>query len=321
MAVFSPVNKEDLLSFLQKYDIGTLEKFEGILEGIENTNYKVTTSKDIFILTIFEKRVSTEDLPFFINLQTHLAQKNLKCPQPISNKKGNSINILNGKTFRWGGKYSQDYSQRETLFTELGVFDSFSPTIKNMDSRIQCVFLGNIQPKLQLDVAKQINFARYIASDTMNLWINLFPKQLKNVLQISDIFLINDEEAHQFTEKKDISESAHIFHSFGPKVVIIKMGANGAYLSFEDKSVFIPVFPIDKVIDPTGAGDSFAGGLLGSLASVDYPNLVEAVLVGTAMASYCVEDFGVDGLLRATMSGLNERISVIREHMSEYGGS
>ena len=97
MAVFSPVNKEDLLSFLQKYDIGTLEKFEGILEGIENTNYKITTSKDIFILTIFEKRVNTEDLPFFINLQNHLAHKNFKCPQPITNKEGKSINILNGK--------------------------------------------------------------------------------------------------------------------------------------------------------------------------------------------------------------------------------
>ena len=97
MAVFSPVNKEDLLSFLQKYDIGTLEKFEGILEGIENTNYKITTSKDIFILTIFEKRVNIEDLPFFINLQNHLAHKNFKCPQPITNKEGKSINILNGK--------------------------------------------------------------------------------------------------------------------------------------------------------------------------------------------------------------------------------
>ena len=99
MAVFSPVNKEDLLSFLQKYDIGTLEKFEGILEGIENTNYKITTSKDIFILTIFEKRVNAEELPFFINLQNHLANKNFKCPQPIISKEGKSINILSVK---WG---------------------------------------------------------------------------------------------------------------------------------------------------------------------------------------------------------------------------
>ena len=97
MAVFSPINEEDLLSFLQKYDIGTLEKFEGILEGIENTNYKITTSKDIFILTIFEKRVNAEELPFFINLQNHLANKNFKCPQPIISKEGKSINILNGK--------------------------------------------------------------------------------------------------------------------------------------------------------------------------------------------------------------------------------
>ena len=223
-----------------------------------------------------------------------------------------NVQIVNGKTFRWGGKYNHDYSFRDTLFTELGVFESFSPDVREADRQSPLVFLGNIQPDLQLDVARSTISAEYIVSDTMNLWIDICPDKVKEVLAISRIFLLNHEEAFQFTGINDIPAAANHLLSLGPEIVIIKMGADGAYLSFKDRGYFIPVFPVEKVIDPTGAGDSFAGGLMGFIALSDKPDFVEAALVGSAMASYSVENFGPESLLKVTKEGLNKRVQAIR---------
>ena len=226
-----------------------------------------------------------------------------------------NVQVDNGKTFRWGGKYNHDYSMRETLFTKLGVFESFSPVIQQADCHVPLIFLGNIHPSLQLDVAHRAVSAEYIVSDTMNLWIDLCPEILKEVLGMSSIFLLNHEEALQLTGVKDIPLAAAKLRDSGPDIIIIKMGSEGAYMSFEDRAYYFPVFPVKKVIDPTGAGDSFAGGFMGYLAQTIKPDFIEAVLTGSAMASYSVENFGPESLLHVTKENLDERIAVIKSRM------
>ena len=228
-----------------------------------------------------------------------------------------NVHVQSGKTFRWGGKYNNDYSSRDTLFTELGVFETFKPSIRTEDCGSPLIFLGNIQPDLQLKVASLVVGAEHIVSDTMNLWINLFPEMLNNVLAVSTIFLINHEEAEQFTGESDISRAGRKLLAAGPKIVVIKRGAEGAYLVYENNEFFIPVFPVQKVLDPTGAGDSFAGGFMGYLSQTNKPDFLEAVLVGSAMASFCVEGFGLESLLKTTPSLLSGRVDTIKNSLLE----
>ena len=228
-----------------------------------------------------------------------------------------NVHIERGKTFRWGGKYSDDYSTRETLFTELGVFEKFSPKIKKKDCNSPFVFLGNIQPDLQLAVANLTSNADYIVSDTMNLWIDLFPEKLDEVLGLTTIFLINHEEAQQYTGESDIASAAKKLLAAGPEIVVIKLGADGAFLATEKNELFVPVYPVKQVLDPTGAGDSFAGGFMGYLAKSDSHDFLEAVITGSAMASFCVEGFGLGSLLTASPSLLKERGEKIRSCLHE----
>jgi sugar/nucleoside kinase (ribokinase family) len=226
-----------------------------------------------------------------------------------------NIQIQPGTTFRWGGRYNNDYSHRETLFTNLGVFEKFQPSILENYKKADFLFLGNIQPDLQLNVASQMESVKTIVCDTMNLWIDLCPDKLWDVLKKVDIFLLNDEEAIQLTGKKNLSEAANQLLQSGPSVVIIKQGANGALLTYDDVSVQIPVFPIKSLIDPTGAGDSFAGGFIGHLVNSGSNDLIEAVITGAAIASFTVSGFGVEGLLEANIDSLQNRKNIIRESM------
>jgi sugar/nucleoside kinase (ribokinase family) len=239
--------------------------------------------------------------------------------QLFRSRKINTDNILvkDGSTFRWGGKYSDDYSTRDTLFTELGVFEKFSPSIIELDRRSPLVFLGNIHPDLQLTVAKLTRGAEHIVTDTMNLWIDLFPEKVTEVLKLSSILLINHEEAEQFTGQSEIANAASELLSYGPEIVVIKKGADGAYLAHGDVRHSVPIFPIDVLNDPTGAGDSFAGGFMGSLSQSSQPDFLEAVIIGSAMASFCVEGFGVDSLLGATPALLEHRVSTIKKTLVE----
>ena len=228
-----------------------------------------------------------------------------------------NIQTVEGKTFRWGGRYNADFSHRETLFTELGVFESFSPIINDNDLKCPLVFLGNIHPDLQLAVAQMSLKSKFIISDTMNLWIEMCPELLNKVLGLSQIFLINQEEAYQYTGIKDVSRSASALRGAGPGIVIIKMGANGAYITFNELEYNIPSFPVDRVVDPTGAGDTFAGGLVGHLsAHIDKPDFLGAVLAASAMASFCVEGFGPKMLLDVTKDQLNSRIKIIKSRLN-----
>ncbi len=208
-----------------------------------------------------------------------------------------SIEICKGDTFSWGGKYNEDYSRRDTLFTHLGVFEHFKPKINTKYNK-PILYLGNIQPELQLDVISKVKSPHLIAADSMNLWIDLFPKDVIELIKKVNIFLLNDEEARQLTGLSDLEEIADQFLSYGPEIIIIKKGGNGALLAYQNKKINIDVVPNTEVLDPTGAGDSFAGGLLGYIAKYGLNNPVDAVIHGTVVASYTVSGFGLENLCK-----------------------
>ena len=222
-----------------------------------------------------------------------------------------SIEIVEGKTFSWGGRYSDNYSTRDTLFTELGVFENFKPSItRNIKNPI--LYLGNIQPELQFDVIKQIEKPYLIAADSMNLWIDLFPKDVWKLITKVDILFLNDEEAIQLTGNNNINEIAEKFLTMGPNIVIIKLGSKGALLATKNSKTHISVVPNTTVIDPTGAGDSFAGGTLGYIARHGLKEIVNAVKHGTTIASYTVSNFGINNLSNIKQEDFNQKLSSIK---------
>ena len=221
------------------------------------------------------------------------------------------ITIKDGKTFSWGGKYSDDFSTRETLYTHLGVFENYTPNIPPT-IETDYLYLGNIQPALQLDVINKIKTKKRIVSDTMNLWINLDQKGLWKVINLSNIFLLNDEEATELTKKTDLKEIAFDLLNAGPDIVIIKRGAKGSMLFTSQYSIEIPIYDQIELIDPTGAGDSFAGALIGYFSKFGEDNLCEALIHATATASFTVSDFGVKGLLLSSEESFKLRCDYIR---------
>ena len=225
------------------------------------------------------------------------------------------VQIVDGKTFRWGGRYSDDLHSRDTLFTELGVFENFQPVIKDKAGQADLVFLGNIHPGLQKTVCDSALNARSIVTDTMNLWIDISRNELMDVIRQTDIFLLNDEEAIQLTGKDDLNEAADTLLAYGPSVVIIKQGGRGSLLADGQTRIQIPVVPGITAIDPTGAGDSFAGGLLGYLANNSETDLIPAVIQATAVASFTVSGLGVDGLMVATPETVEERVKLVSSLM------
>ncbi|UCD37918.1 MAG: sugar kinase [Fidelibacterota bacterium] len=220
-----------------------------------------------------------------------------------------------GETFRWGGRYSQDFSTRETLYTHLGVFENFQPILSKKNRAAEIIYLGNIQPSLQLTICANFSGAHHIISDTMNLWIEHNREELQVVLQKTHTFLINDEEAAQLTGLHDLEAAARWLLEAGPSAVVIKKGSAGALLVTADTQRHIPIYPHAQQVDPTGAGDSFAGGLIGHIANRGGTDLEAAVINGAATASYAVEGFGLEGLLKATPAGVLSRGDAIRNLM------
>ncbi|MFQ5515341.1 MAG: PfkB family carbohydrate kinase [Myxococcota bacterium] len=207
------------------------------------------------------------------------------------------ITRAEGATFRWGGRYHASLNDRDTLFTELGVFEGFEPELPERYRDSRYVFLANIHPVLQLRVLEQAKTPVFSAMDTMNFWINGSPEELRRVLAAVDGLLINDEEARQLTGEANLVRAAECIHALGPRTVIIKRGEHGALLFTEETIFAAPAFPLREVQDPTGAGDSFAGGFMGSLArdgEVETETLRRAMVYGSVMASFCVERFSLD---------------------------
>lgn len=221
--------------------------------------------------------------------------------------------VKTGKTFRWGGRYLSDINLRETLFTELNVFETFAPKIPPALAKLPFVFLANIDPVLQLQVLEQCRRPRLAMLDTMNLWIDIRREALEEALRKVDIVLMNDEEARMFADVLSLERAAKIILSYGPKRVIIKKGEHGSML-FSKKGFFsAPGLPLSRVVDPTGAGDTFAGGLIGYLAkagTVSDAAVRQAMLVGTALASFCVEDFSVKRLAKLKKEDLRARLKM-----------
>ncbi|MGH9355302.1 MAG: PfkB family carbohydrate kinase [Terriglobia bacterium] len=215
-----------------------------------------------------------------------------------------------GKTFRWRGEYAGDMNEAQTLETQLNVFESFAPKIPEAYLSSEFVFLGNIDPVLQLHVRKQLPNARLVACDTMNFWIKGKPFELKETLAAVDALVINDGEARMLSGAKNLRCAAAEIHRLGPRIVIVKRGEYGACF-FEGKCIFFaPAFPLEEVHDPTGAGDSFAGGFMGYLAregDFSEAHLRRALVYGSVMASFAVEKFGLERLLSVDSRQIEER--------------
>lgn len=224
-----------------------------------------------------------------------------------------------GKTFRWGGRYFDDMNRRETLFTYLNVFERFQPVIPEHYKKSEFVFLANIDPELQLDVLNQINNPKLIVLDTMNFWISGKRKELEEVLKVVDIIVLNDEEAKELTGEMGLIKATKAIPAMGPKSVIVKKGEHGAMLYHENEFFFVPAFPLDSVVDPTGAGDSFAGGFMGYLAKtgqIDQATLKKAMVYGSTIASFNVEDFSFNRLENLTMKKIKERVKIFKKMTS-----
>ncbi|NOZ57728.1 MAG: sugar kinase [Calditrichaeota bacterium] len=221
-----------------------------------------------------------------------------------------------GKTFRWGGVYSEDLNQRETLFTHLNVFEDFSPSLPDAYRDAPFLFLANIHPRLQSQVLDQMRRLRFVAMDTMNFWIEGTPDELAAVLKRVQMLVINDSEARQLSGESQLLKAVRATREKGPQTVVVKKGEHGALLAHGDSLFWAPAYPVENVVDPTGAGDTFAGGMMGYLAragEVTEATLRRAVMYGTALASFCVEDFSMRRLKTLTLEEVAERLRALQE--------
>jgi sugar/nucleoside kinase (ribokinase family) len=218
-----------------------------------------------------------------------------------------------GPTFRWEGVYGQEFGDARTIRTELGVFASFQPKLPESYATTPCIFLANIDPVLQLDVLDQIVNPRWVAVDTMNLWIDQQREKLVEVLRRVDIVFVNASEARQLSGRRNLFEAAAFILDMGPRFAVIKMGAAGAMIFGGDVPFNLPAYPLDRVVDPTGAGDTFASGMLGYLAGsgreLDFAAMKTGLAYGSVNASFAVGDFGVAMLRTATREIIEERLA------------
>jgi len=231
--------------------------------------------------------------------------------------KGRSIDTTGierapGRTFRWSGEYTGDMSEAKTLDTQLNVFERFAPKIPDKYLESDFVFLANIHPVLQLQVREQLPHAKFVGLDTMNYWINGTPEELRRTLARVDLLVINDKEARVLAGIDNLRRAAAAVRKMGPRWLVVKRGEFGASLFQEDSIFFVPGYPLEEVHDPTGAGDTFAGGLMGHLTrtgEVSDRSLRQALVYGSVMASFAVEEFGLSRLLRLTSDEIARRFS------------
>jgi sugar/nucleoside kinase (ribokinase family) len=215
--------------------------------------------------------------------------------------------VAGGKTFFWHGEYGWDLNSRETLDTQLGVFETFEPKLSEASRQAETLFLANIQPDVQRAVREQCTGARFVAMDSMNLWIDIARDSLVKTIEAVDCVILNDAELRQLTEKPNLISAAREVLAIGPSVVVAKQGEYGAALITADEFFSLPAYPLETVVDPTGAGDTFAGGFVGYLAKNpgDYRT---AMAYGTALASYNVEEFGTERVVRLGEDEIETRV-------------
>jgi len=228
--------------------------------------------------------------------------------------------VKDGKSFFWSGRYHMDMNTRDTLVTELNVLAQFDPKVPESYQDAEFLMLGNLAPAVQISVINQLkNRPKLIVMDTMNFWMDVAMDDLKKVLTMVDVLMVNDGEARQLSGEYSIVKAAAKIHAMGPKFVIIKKGEHGALLFHDKKVFFAPALPLEEVFDPTGAGDTFAGGFIGHIArtkDISFENMKTAIIVGSSMASYCVEKFGPTRLEEITQDDIDARIAQFVELMN-----
>ncbi len=216
------------------------------------------------------------------------------------------------KTFFWSGRYHNDMNSRDTLVTELNVLEHFDPIIPESYQGVDYLMLGNLSPQVQRIVIERLTVRpKLIAMDTMNFWMDIAMDELLKTLKLVDVLIINDEEARQLSKEYSLKKAAKVIRDMGPKYLIIKKGEHGALLFHGENIFFAPALPLEDVFDPTGAGDTFAGGFIGYLSATDdssFENMKRAIIAGSALASFCVEKFGTERLTEVTVEEINQRI-------------
>ena len=226
------------------------------------------------------------------------------------------VEVAKGESFRWAGRYNFDLSSRDTLETRLGVFANFHPKIPAEFAQSRFVFLGNIDPELQLDVLNQVKKPEFVACDTMNYWIQGKKKELLKLLERVDCLMVNDSEVRELSGEWHMHRAAKWVIEHGPRYVVIKKGEHGAVLVGDGKVFFVPAFPLEDVFDPTGAGDAFAGGFMGYIASqgrIDDATMRRAMVYGSAMGSFAVERFSVRRFDEISVSDVTARVRAYQD--------
>ena len=225
--------------------------------------------------------------------------------------------VKEGKTFFWSGKYHNDMNSRDTLVTELNVLEHFNPVVPEKFKDSEIVMLGNLHPAVQMSVIKQMSKKpKLIVLDTMDFWMNIALDDLKAVIKEIDVITINDEEARQLSGEYSLVKAAEVIHKMGPKYVVIKKGEHGALLFSEGQMFYAPALPLAAVFDPTGAGDTFAGGFTGYLAkteNISFNNMKNAVIYGSNLASFCVERFGTERMEKLTQDEIKNRLEQFKK--------
>jgi sugar/nucleoside kinase (ribokinase family) len=226
------------------------------------------------------------------------------------------LQILPGKTFHWSGEYEVNMNNRRTLLTELGVFETFTPTLPRAHQSAKFVLLANIAPSLQSHVLNQMSRPSFVAADTMDLWLNIALPDLLKLLKRLDLFVLNDSEAHMLTKEDNMFSALKKIHKIGPRYVIIKKGSHGAVLSGPKGFFLCPAYPLKEVVDPTGAGDSFVGGMMGYLATarggID-ANIRRAMVYGSVTASFCCEGFGLMRTTKVRRGDIEKRVKELEK--------
>jgi len=256
---------------------------------------------------------------YFVNQQNIVAVVGDDFPKEMISKleeKGvnlDGLQIKEGeKSFFWSGKYSNDMNSRDTLVTELNVLGDFDPVIPESYQNCEYLMLGNLSPEVQLKVIERLRKRpKLVALDTMNFWMDIAMDDLKKALKKIDLLIINDEEARQLSGEYSLVRAAKKIRQMGPRYLVIKKGEHGALLFHDSQVFFAPALPLTDVFDPTGAGDTFAGGFMGYIASTEdssFENMKRAVIIGSAMASFCVEKFGTERIENLTVDEIKDRI-------------